>query len=149
MSRTAKVRWPFALVSVLTLIVVHHLAGLRTSISSAASSNQQNTIIVDSPSPSYLVHVPPGYDDHSSRPLGLVVQGAGPSSHNAPSYDGYIQSDVCAQPICVQAPDSRLNCPETTPNPHLSSSYESPIPARALPRGCTAPPNVSATHSRR
>lgn len=76
MSRTAKVRWPFALVSVLTLVVVHYLAGLRSSVSSAASSNQEGTITVNGLSRSYLVHLPPGYDGHSPLSLVLVLHGA-------------------------------------------------------------------------
>jgi polyhydroxybutyrate depolymerase len=73
---TTKARWPFALVSVLVLIVVHHLAGLRGSVSSAASSNQQGTIDVRGLSRSYYVHLPPSYDGHSPLPLVLVLHGA-------------------------------------------------------------------------
>jgi polyhydroxybutyrate depolymerase len=76
MSRTAKVRWPFALVSIFTLVVVHHLAGLQSSVSSAASSNHADTITVGGLSRSYFVHLPPGYDGHSPLPLVLVLHGA-------------------------------------------------------------------------
>ena len=76
MRGTTKARWPFALVSVLVLVVVHHLAGLRGSVSSAASSNQQGTIAVNGLTRSYLVHLPPGYNDHSPLPLVFVLHGA-------------------------------------------------------------------------
>lgn len=76
MSRSAKVRWPFALVSILTLLVVHQLAGLRSSVSSAASSSQQGAISVNGLARSYFVHLPAGYHGHSPLPLVLVLHGA-------------------------------------------------------------------------